>query len=98
MNKPSYAVADRSGTFNSTRSYAVEEHYEGEAPRVCMAGHSTRIVAEASAAALQGAIERFAKRQSAEYIHMIVRILEDHNLWHEGEYTLPNGDKLTRLT
>ena len=79
MNKPTYAAVARERGF-IIHSYAVEEQYEGEAPFVCTAGHPTRIAAEASAAALQGAIERFARRQSDKVLRLQLLIQElEHN-------------------
>jgi hypothetical protein len=87
MKKPSYGVRVQGG-FGSSVTYAIDEHYEGEAPRVCTAGHPTRIAAEASAAALQGAIERFAARAASgegalsvlERIRMDMLVGDDQDL------------------
>lgn len=63
MKKPVYSVRHRGGLFvTNAGSYAVDEYYDEEVTATCTAGHPSRIAAEASASALQGAIERFIQR------------------------------------
>lgn len=64
MKKPTFSVRKREGMFGSSHPYAVDEYYDDERTATCTAGHPTRIAAEASAAALQGAIERFIERSA----------------------------------
>lgn len=62
MKKPSYGVRRMRQGGYEIDGYAVDEQYEGDPAQTVTAGHATRTQAEASAAALQGAIERFAAR------------------------------------